>query len=211
MKSSNCRHGPKWLSENESVWPESAFTTNIEVPELRKIACFKTLLAPQQEFMLKYSCIKRLRRILAYCLRFHRKFHAKGFLTVQELQRANERIIWAIQSAAFSREIQDLKTGKALHAKSNLLTLHPFIDDKGLLRVGGRLQNSNLAYEQKPPLFLPKKHHIKDRSHYSSNTHRQSSSRNQLYIICCTTNVLALRWEKCNSKNRSTMYKMFSS
>jgi hypothetical protein len=38
--------------------------------------------------------------------------------------------------------------------------LSPFIDSNGLLRVGGRLQHSNLSYDVKHPLILPSKHHL---------------------------------------------------
>ncbi|KRY82042.1 hypothetical protein T4D_17099 [Trichinella pseudospiralis] len=40
------------------------------------------------------------------------------------------------------------------------MTLDPFLDEDGLLRVGGRLRLSDLDYEMKYPIILPKKHHI---------------------------------------------------
>ena len=43
---------------------------------------------------------------------------------------------------------------------SPLWTLSPFADSDGILRVGGRLEMSNLPYDAKHPLILPKKHHI---------------------------------------------------
>jgi len=42
---------------------------------------------------------------------------------------------------------------------SQLWRLTPFVDNVGILRVGGRLE-SNLPYTAKNPVFLPKKHHI---------------------------------------------------
>lgn len=41
-----------------------------------------------------------------------------------------------------------------------LLTLSPFIDKDGLLRVGGRLKHAALTYNQKHPILLPKNHHV---------------------------------------------------
>ena len=38
--------------------------------------------------------------------------------------------------------------------------MSPFIDSNGLLRVGGRLKNSQLPYDSKYPLLLPKKCHL---------------------------------------------------
>ena len=38
--------------------------------------------------------------------------------------------------------------------------LSPFIDDDEILRVGWRLQLSNLCYSEKNPILLPQKHHV---------------------------------------------------
>ena len=39
--------------------------------------------------------------------------------------------------------------------QSKLAKLSPFMDDKGIMRVGGRLENANLPYSQKHPVILP--------------------------------------------------------
>jgi len=41
-----------------------------------------------------------------------------------------------------------------------MLSLHPFLDANGLLRVGGRIQESQADYDQKHPIILPKNHHL---------------------------------------------------
>ena len=46
--------------------------------------------------------------------------------------------------------------GKPIPSTSSLVRLGPFLDDKGLLRITGRLQHSHLTYNQKHPLILPK-------------------------------------------------------
>jgi hypothetical protein len=38
--------------------------------------------------------------------------------------------------------------------------LCPFVDEKGALRVGGRLTESTLPYNEKHQLILPKGHHL---------------------------------------------------
>lgn len=40
----------------------------------------------------------------------------------------------------FSQEIKDLQSGKDVYRKSKIKDLNPFLDDKGMIRVGGRLQ-----------------------------------------------------------------------
>ena len=41
--------------------------------------------------------------------------------------------------------------------------LNPFIDDNQLLRVGGRLQNSQSDYNSKHPFILPPKHPVSEK------------------------------------------------
>lgn len=49
-------------------------------------------------------------------------------------------------------EIHSVEKGES---PQRLATLSPFLDDNHLLRVGGRLQESELSYETKHPLVLP--------------------------------------------------------
>jgi len=41
-------------------------------------------------------------------------------------------------------EIACLKDGKEIESKSKILGRHPFLDTDWVLRVGGKLQNSNM-------------------------------------------------------------------
>ena len=38
--------------------------------------------------------------------------------------------------------------------------MDPFLDQKEILRVGGRLHRADLSYEERHPIILPKEHHI---------------------------------------------------
>jgi hypothetical protein len=58
------------------------------------------------------------------------------------------------------KEKFDLMEKGLVSNKSSLLSLNPFLDGKQLIRVGGRLQNSDLTFDQQHPLILPKGHHI---------------------------------------------------
>ena len=46
---------------------------------------------------------------------------------------------------------------KTVENNSQLLSLNPFLDANGLMRVGGRLENSSLSYFQKHPLIMSPK------------------------------------------------------
>ena len=44
-------------------------------------------------------------------------------------------------------------------SRSLIRNLDPFLDE-GLNRVGGRLDKSNMPAQMKPPVILPKDHHV---------------------------------------------------
>jgi len=50
-----------------------------------------------------------------------------------------------VQLISYAHEIKNLMEEQDDAASSSLKTLHPFIDKQGLLRVGGRLQQSTLS------------------------------------------------------------------
>lgn len=52
-------------------------------------------------------------------------------------------------------ELKELNSGKSCPKKSPLTKLSPFLDGKGVLRVGGRLENSGCDYGQMHPVILP--------------------------------------------------------
>ncbi|XP_076394921.1 uncharacterized protein LOC143265617 [Megachile rotundata] len=167
------RHGPKWLRYNITTWPESKFKSSNNVPEMKKTICLATSIVRIDEIVNRYSCIRKLIRIVAYCLRFRPNRRITGPLTVAELQEAHTRVIKLVQSVAFAQDLQNLKTGE-LHSKSKLRSLHPFLDSQGILRVGGRLQNATIPFAQKHPILLPKGNHITDliiREAHTQNHH----------------------------------------
>ncbi|GFV89537.1 uncharacterized protein TNCV_5016551 [Trichonephila clavipes] len=67
-------------------------------------------------------------------------------LTFSETKTAEETIIRWVQGFYFQEEIRSIKKQISLPPKSPLRSLHPFIDEHGLVRVGGRLQNSQLRF-----------------------------------------------------------------
>ena len=68
-------------------------------------------------------------------------------------------VFWvnSTQLAEFSHEISTLKGGKELATDSKILMLRPFLDQRGLLRVGGRLNLSNWELAIQNLIILPGK------------------------------------------------------
>ncbi|XP_018371197.1 PREDICTED: uncharacterized protein LOC108766413, partial [Trachymyrmex cornetzi] len=157
-------HGPQWLTQPEEEWPSQRTDKLEETPELRREVVL-TAIADNHisEILKKYSSISKLKRVIAYCMRFGSKLRGEKKneeLTIEELERAMLVIVRLVQDQAFKREINELRLGKAVHRKSKLLSLRPFLDKDGLLRVGGRLRQAEIEWDQKHPLLLPAKHYI---------------------------------------------------
>lgn len=74
-----------------------------------------------------------------------------------EISNALGSIIKMDQSIYFSDEICKLRRIGELDKRSSIFNLNPFIDAKGILRVGGRLKNSFLSFDQKHPVILTEK------------------------------------------------------
>lgn len=53
-----------------------------------------------------------------------------------------------------------LTQGKSLKKSSSLTALSPFIDESGILRVGGRLKNAQMAFNAKHQMLLPHSHQM---------------------------------------------------
>lgn len=58
------------------------------------------------------------------------------------------------QHRNFQTELETLKNGKRIKKRNPLARLSPFIDADGILKVGGRLDNSPLPYDQRHPVIL---------------------------------------------------------
>ncbi|GFT18378.1 integrase catalytic domain-containing protein [Trichonephila clavipes] len=89
------------------------------------------------------SCTTKLQRVIAWCKRFienarHPMSRIMGPLKSKELSESLKCIIKSIQRTSFYNEIQYLEKGIPLPNSCKLLNLHPFLDDSGLLRVGGQ-------------------------------------------------------------------------
>ena len=58
------------------------------------------------------------------------------------------------------KEKTDLLEKGSLSNKTSLLSLNPFLDRNQILGVVGRLEKSDLSFDQQHPMILPKEHHI---------------------------------------------------
>nr|XP_049576325.1 uncharacterized protein LOC125968877 [Syngnathus scovelli] len=69
-------------------------------------------------------------------------------------------ILKCVQQEIYQEEIELLSKGKDLPSNSPIGKLDPFVDEDGLLRVGGRLQSADLSEVEKHPVIIPNSHHV---------------------------------------------------
>lgn len=155
--------GPAWLSLEKSQWPEQP--TQIETSlEQRTRLVFKTNVTPIEEPFHEFSSWFKVQRIFATCMRFISNCRTKAPknepISINDMQAARIIIIKKVQNTYFAREMEQLQRIRMVTGDSNMASLDPFIDENGLIRVGGRLRNSNLSYNQRHPIILPGRAHI---------------------------------------------------
>ncbi|XP_046143095.1 uncharacterized protein LOC123988133 [Osmia bicornis bicornis] len=163
--------GPTWLSRDARHWPVSGSGTT-EVPEARvvKVSLAVSDLSKYSMFG-KYSEYSKLLRVVAFCLRFIDRIRNNASLTGEatqnrlsclEINRARVTIIKLVQEETFHDELIELKKGEMVSKRSCLYSLSPFLDEGGLIRVGGRHVNAPVKYDKRHPIVLPAKHSFSD-------------------------------------------------
>ena len=152
--------------------------------ERRPVNCLATFKKIDCELFDRFSCIIKLQRTTAYCLRFIKRLKllriqnwrdpvktSASFTTLKELrgqkphplkpselEAANLKLIYLVQQQEFAAEIHSLSKKEPLDRNSKLLQLNPFLDGTEILRVGGRLHHAKIPEAQKFPILLPNKH-----------------------------------------------------
>lgn len=159
--------GPEFLRQDESQWPVSdpaEVTVPTEnLPELKtSVQRILHICEKEDRWMERFSSISRMQRVLSYCIRFtdraRKRSTPTGPISHAEYNQVLHRIIKYTQQIHFS----DLY--KQIHKRmdivpSTMAQLAPFVDQVGLIRVGGRLRHSKLNEKTKHPILLPQRCH----------------------------------------------------
>ncbi|XP_062592880.1 uncharacterized protein LOC134254337 [Saccostrea cucullata] len=109
----------------------------------------------------KFSSWQRLIIAITVLKRAGRIFKEKTKPNSREMFEQTKRsIVTLVQRDACLPETQSLQQNRPLPKGSPLLYLNPYLDHSGLLRVGGRLRQSDLPEELKNPILLPKNSYL---------------------------------------------------
>ncbi|XP_075168937.1 uncharacterized protein LOC142241083 [Haematobia irritans] len=114
---------------------------------------------PLHELVHRISKWNKLIRVVAYIFKFINATRYPHQIKSPNISFNNfkhaELILTKYAQDAFSEERTLLQSKRLVSTTSSLAKLHPFIDGSGLLRVGGRLRNSELDNASKYPIILP--------------------------------------------------------
>ncbi|XP_045488936.1 uncharacterized protein LOC123690116 [Pieris rapae] len=151
---------PGWLYQPENCWPRIKTELVEPLPGLRVISLVvQESIENLDPLLARFSSLDKLIGVTAWIRRFiynSRNPTIKNMSNVLSPDERNESLLfWVryIQAKHFETVFATLKGQGKL--KGSVARLNPFIDDKGLLRVGGRLRHSELPYNHKHPLLLP--------------------------------------------------------
>ena len=155
--------GPDFLRLPEEQWPQSELEPTQE--EVDK-ECRKTMNVGAVVFTPsiidgnRYSSWKKLVHVISWVFRLKKNLMAKikqthepqpsqGPLNAQELEESRRYVIRQAQRSLQNRLL-----------KNEFKMLSPFVDDEGIIRVGGRVDKAIVSYESKHPVLLPHDHSV---------------------------------------------------
>lgn len=156
-------HGPPWLKLQDAQWPKLSIDTVHEEElscEAKKsstttatsLCCMDTF--PLEHLLDKVSSFKKLLNVTIFVLRFIEGKSVHRFpITPDDVKKGEEMWIKFIQHRYFKETIEKLKNHQTCEKK--LRNLDPFLE-KDILRVGRRLNYSDLPYNQNILFFCQK-------------------------------------------------------
>ncbi|XP_026113195.1 uncharacterized protein LOC113091779 [Carassius auratus] len=89
-----------------------------------------------------------------------RKWHLCTKTSGVEISQAKATIVKTVQREVYQEEFESLTKFGKVSQRSTLLRLDPFVDNEGLLRVGGRIHCADISDLEKHPLIIPPNHHV---------------------------------------------------
>ncbi|XP_078619541.1 uncharacterized protein LOC144886687 [Branchiostoma floridae x Branchiostoma japonicum] len=148
--------GPQFLWQEEGRWPSQPDIIRVNEPQLDPEIKVHAIVAqevdrenPVDKLLRHYSSWHRLKKAIAWLVKARQALLTKKkplSPTCYDLDQAELIVI---------KHVQRKYTEEGM--SSTIRKLDPKLDDKGILRVGGRLGKSTLPVETKHPILLPKK------------------------------------------------------
>ena len=172
----------RWFTGSEFLWtPEDRWeieehyeSVNDADPEVKSSVKVNTTAVDSNNIVIgaleRISSWKKMRHVVAIMLKWKEILHNHErqkisnrniwYLDMCSMQTAEVAIIRLCQGRYFEKDINALRNGKSISKQRNIYKLDPFLEKKGILRVGGRIRKSILEYKLKHPVLLPREGHI---------------------------------------------------
>ncbi|XP_063697861.1 uncharacterized protein LOC134828804 [Culicoides brevitarsis] len=177
-------HGPEFLKKPSSEWPKRTIQpTTLEAKiHTLQIKVFRSII----DFT-RFSSYYTLIRTIACCLRWKTK--QRGFITGDEMSNASKIVVkFAQDEMVGASHLEKLST-----CNKKFKSLTPLIDENGIIRVGGRLQQSILAYNEQHPIILDDLHpfskllckHIHQKHGHCGTGKTMAFIRQEFFITRC--------------------------
>ncbi|XP_076829473.1 uncharacterized protein LOC143475509 [Brachyhypopomus gauderio] len=206
LLNSNWFTGPEFLWNRELPREEVMVGESVDSdPELRKVTIHDTQATEErslQDRLCKFSDWTRAVKAVARLKRWikeikHLQSRSGEATSLAERSEAELTIIKMSQEKALFKEIQHIKNQSMPNVRdmTKLHRLNPFLDEQGILRVGGRLSHATLHPHVRHPAILPKDSHTSMLliKHYHEKVHHQGRGMtmnelrsNGVWILACS-------------------------
>ena len=177
-------HRARWTVGPRFLWEKTSKSTEFKpipydtLPEIVEEAKYRVLKTIDTEatspclildLLVNKSSWIRILRIVSTLLQFIRKARRSPETWNHTYGVAQTIVVRTVQRDQYKQMYEDSETPQSLEH------FDPYIDEHDLLRVGGRLQNSDLPEDTKHPLVLPYGHRISSLiiSYYHDKTKHQ--------------------------------------
>uniref|UniRef100_W8AYL5 Pro-Pol polyprotein n=1 Tax=Ceratitis capitata TaxID=7213 RepID=W8AYL5_CERCA len=168
--------GPKFLEDPEASWPilsDGCIKQSCDV-ERRLKSIFVVDINPKLINFEKFSNYYKLLRVLSWVRLAVLKFKSikinerkKSYpisslqLTAKYIYETEKLICRLVQNWTYPDELRDLSNGDTVSKNSPLFNLTPMVDEEGVLRLSGRIDNAEcVPLNTKRPIILPNSHHL---------------------------------------------------
>ncbi|XP_004930224.2 uncharacterized protein LOC101738759 [Bombyx mori] len=198
--------GPPWAHLDVAQWPAVPFNPSVEpeAPEEKKQTFLAATLNEKYPILSlgdRISSWSKLLRSVVFVCRFVKLLPHRYRMSASDYEFAELLILRELQRFYFRAEIAKLKESQV--CSPAFRHLKPFLKD-GVIRVGGRLRNSDLSYDEKYPILLPRKDPILNllvEYHHKLNCHAGPdllmALLRQKYWILSARNLIRNRIHKC--------------
>ncbi|XP_025414884.1 uncharacterized protein LOC112686691 [Sipha flava] len=157
--------GPHFIYDAPENWGNDVVRiSHSKFPEVRPVSLAVQRNDPPVEWFSRFSSYDRMLRVIVQMRHFTLKCRLRPveptrLITLDEIDDALRIVVLSSQKLLFSELRIELERNLRVSSKP-LARLCPFVDDKNVIRVGGRLKHSALPFTVEHPILVAKSSHL---------------------------------------------------